>query len=392
MHKLIREECELKHNLKKAVALCSALVCIGTFASVYPKESYAAENVLLGDADGNGQVNINDAISISQFLLGKLQVTPAQFTAMDINQDGAVTKTDALMVQYVEAGSIAPVTVNKELYAEPDQNSRSYYRHMCNSSDVTSKIPYTIQAPNALTADSVLEYEEVSPMSEIRDNDNTNVVQLDLNGYIGSGFIVGSHIIATAAHCVYNDGEFIDNIKVNIYNKNGTVNSSNLVHTSTAKELHIPRKYVYPGTDAPENFDYALIYVEDDLSEYGVWSMGVLSDNFMNSGRPLTTSGFTILNNEYYARYYSEGSVISPADWGSSEEHNLPIYRLHAESQSYGGKSGGVTYYKSDYDDVLAKSAVGVNTGSPRDTHYSWAVRMNPNLIWFYKQNPEAGK
>lgn len=28
--------------------------CIGTFASVYPKESYAAENVLLGDADGNG--------------------------------------------------------------------------------------------------------------------------------------------------------------------------------------------------------------------------------------------------------------------------------------------------------------------------------------------------
>lgn len=75
-----------------------------------------------------------------------------------------------------------------------------------------------------------------------------------------------------------------------------------------------------------------------------------------------------------------------------NEEHNNPEYRLHAESQSYGGKSGGVTYYKSDYDDVLAKSAVGVNTGSPRDTHYSWAVRMNPNLIWFYKQNPEAGK
>lgn len=360
---------------------------------MYPENSYAVTaNVLLGDADGDGQVNIDDAISISQYLLGKYQVNELQFTAMDVNQDGAVTTTDSLIIQYIESGSINPVTVRKELYALPDQSERSYYRHLCSSSDATSKVPYTIKAPKYLTADSVLEYEEeVSPMSEIRDQDNTNVVQLDLNGNIGSGFIVGSHIIATAAHCVYNNGKFIDNIKVNIYNKNGAVNASNLIHTSTAKELHIPRKYVYPGTDASENFDYALIYVEDDLSEYGVWSMGVLSDNFMNSGRPLTTSGFTILNNEY-ARYYSEGSVISPADWGSSEEHNLPIYRLHAESQSYGGKSGGVTYYKSDYDDVIAKSAVGVNTGAPPDTNYSWAVRMNPNLIWFYKQNPEAGK
>lgn len=57
--------------LKKTVALCSALACIGTATNMYAKESYAAvQNVFLGDADGNVQVNIDDAISISQYLLG----------------------------------------------------------------------------------------------------------------------------------------------------------------------------------------------------------------------------------------------------------------------------------------------------------------------------------
>lgn len=390
----------MKHNLKKAVALCSALACIGTFASVFPKESYAATNVLLGDADGDGQVNINDAVSISQFLLGKYTVTDRQFTAMDFNQDGAVTKTDALMIQYVEAGSITPTTVNKELYDEPDQDSRGYFRHICSSSDATSKSRYSISPPEELTASSTFSYEdEVSPYI-LRDQENTNVVQLDLNGNVGSGFIVGSHVIATAAHNVYDrtNGNFINNIKVNIYNMNGAVNSSNLVHTSDAKELHIPLNYVYPDWDlllgqqySPENYDYALIYVEDDLSEYGIWNMGVLSDSFMNSSANLTTSGFAKLGG-VSARYYDKGMVTSLAQWILDEANIKRELVVCSQNQFYDTMYGGVTYYESTYNDTPAKSAVGVNTGFSVNTGCSWSVRMNPNLIWFYKQNPKAGK
>ncbi|MDE5582227.1 MAG: trypsin-like peptidase domain-containing protein [Ruminococcus sp.] len=353
----------------------------------------AVEKVLLGDVDGNKKVDINDTVLILQYLLGRYQADAYQFTAMDVNQDGAVTTTDALMVQNVESGSIESVTVKKELYNVPDQSERSYFRHLCSSSDATSKTRYSIAAPNSLTSASVLEYEEeVSPLSDIIDTENTNVVQLDLGSGIGSGFIVGSHVIATAAHCVYDNNKFVDNIKVNIYNTKGKVSPSNLIHTSTAKELHVPVEYVSSDQAiAKENFDYALIYVEDDLSNYGVWSLGVLSDSFMNSERWLTASGFRTLDN-IYARYYSEGSVIAPDTWGEGEAHNLPIYRLYAKSQSYRGKSGGIMYYKSDFNNESVKSAVGVITGNHPDTDYSWAVRMNPNLIWFYKQNPTAGK
>ena len=62
------------------------------------------------------------------------------------------------------------------------------------------------------------------------------------------------------------------------------------------------------------NYDYALIYVEDDLSEYGIWNMGVLSDSFMNSSANLTTSGFAKLGG-VSARYYDKGMVTSPAQW-----------------------------------------------------------------------------
>lgn len=381
--------------LKKAVALCSALACIGSVTNLYEKESYAAvQNVLLGDANGDGKVNISDAVLVHQYLAGMYQVDAYKLTCMDINQDYVIDSTDALMIQYVEIKTITADTVVKNLYTVPNAETRTYYRHNCKSTDLASRDSYTLAAPAFYGANSVLEYEDtdINLMAEIRDQENTNVVQLELNGYVGSGFIVGSHIIATAAHCVYNKSEnkFVNNVKVNIYNKDGIVNASNLVHTSSAKELHVPQEYVNRNDSSRDNYDYALIYVEDDLSEYGIWSMGIPIDEFMESNKQLITIGFTDLGGNTYSRYYSTGNVIAPADWGY-EPDNIP-YRIHSTSTSYGGKSGGILYYKSDYNSTLAKSAVGVNTGSKPSTHYSWANRITPTLLQFYKQNTQINK
>ncbi len=385
--------------LKKAVALCSALVCIGSVTNLYEKESYAAvKDVLLGDANGDKKVNISDAVLVNQYLAGMYQVDAYKLTCMDINQDYVIDSTDALMIQYVEIKTITADTVRKNLYTVPNAEARTYYRHNCSSSDLASKDSYTLSEPVSYGANSVSAYADL--IIEKRDRENTNVVQIKFNGGGGSGFIVGSHIIATAAHCVYDksNNRFVNNVKINIYDKEGEVNASHLVHTSSAKELHVPQEYVNLSYGNEDNYDYALIYVEDDLSEYGIWSMGIPTDEFMNSGKQLTTSGFrsfsadSELNKTYpYARYYDENTVVPySSDWG----HNKLEYRITSKSLSYPGKSGGILYYKSDYNSTLAKSALGVVTGAANPTTGgdTWATRITPTLLQFYKQNTQINK
>ena len=59
----------------------------------------ATTNVIIGDANGNGTVEIGDAICIYQFLSGRYGADDSRFTAMDYNCDGVVDKTDALEIQ-----------------------------------------------------------------------------------------------------------------------------------------------------------------------------------------------------------------------------------------------------------------------------------------------------
>lgn len=368
---------------KKAVALLAGVMTAMSCGSMM--SSAATDNFLLGDANGDGVINITDSVRINQYILGGFVASGDELTRMDVNQDCVIDSTDVLMVQYMMADIISPVTVNKEAYKAPNYESRAYYRHDCNSSNANNKTRYTLgNLPQTISENEIAEY---ATRPDNRDQENTNVVQLNLGGATGSGFIVAPHVVATAAHCVYDkDTGFIRNITVNIYNKDGEVSSDNLVHTSKARYIHIPEQYLNNiNNSTVVNYDYALIYVEDDLSDYGIWSMGVSVDDFMNTGKFLTASGFTDINKEKYARYYSDGPVRA-YEKCYEKDKNLD-YRISAESASYKGKSGGVLYYKSSYDNRNVSSVVGVVTGDSVNVHYTWAVRMTPTLLQFYKQN-----
>lgn len=367
---------------KKAVALLAGVMTAMSCGSMM---SSATDKFLLGDANGDGVINITDSVRINQYILGGFVASGDELTRMDVNQDCVIDSTDVLMVQYMMADIISPVTVNKEAYKAPNYESRAYYRHDCNSSNANNKTRYTLgNLPQTMSENEIAEY---ATRPDNRDQENTNVVQLDLGGATGSGFIVAPHVVATAAHCVYDkDTGFIRNITVNIYNKDGEVSSNNLVHTSKAQYTHIPEQYLNNiNNSTVVNYDYALIYVEDDLSDYGIWSMGVSVDDFMNTGKFLTASGFTDINKEKYARYYSDGPVRA-YEKCYEEDKNLD-YRISAESASYEGKSGEVLYYKSSYDNRIVSSVIGVVTGDSVNVHYTWAVRMTPTLLQFYKQN-----
>ncbi|MCM1131854.1 MAG: trypsin-like peptidase domain-containing protein [Ruminococcus flavefaciens] len=372
-------------KFKKLVA-CVLTAAISAACALPFAGSAATTNVLLGDANGDGVVDIADAACITQYLHGTCAAPQYCFTAMDINQDCVVDETDAYRIQYNVAYNLEndPKTVKKELYTLPDNEKRYYYKYDCSSKKRSS---YVLQALEEFSIpDSQIEsLQDIAP--DERDYENTNVVQLEMpGGGIGSGFIVGKNVIATAAHCVYGSKGFVSDVTVNIYKQDGTT----VAQTFKASSYHIPRKYTTEN-EKKDNYDYALIYV-DDIVENGVTknltsyakplAIGIAAKEFMTTGRDITASGFS--SHDTYARYYSTGEV---AEIPSSLTNTNPNLRMLVNAETIGGKSGGVMYYTSTYNNVTHKSVVAVVTGGS-STIGTWGVRMNPTLIHFYLQNP----
>ena len=317
---------------------------------------------------------------------------------MDINQDKIIDSTDAYIIQYRLAYNISPVTVTKELYTLPDDSGRYYKKYDCNTGAISQ---YYLGITSALATnvnDNSIALMNL-PTDDI-DIENTNVVQLSIDGgYIGSGFVINEHIIATAAHCVYNktNNDFVDEITVNIYNESAIVDSSNLIASFEAESYHVPLQYISISNGYKDNYDYALIYVGTDsrgkdLLDYtSAWNIAIPSIQFSKAETAqLTTSGFTIHNddenNSVYARYYSTGTVIDFSDI-EGESHNIPNLRLHTNAITPGGKSGGVMYYTSTFNTTTNKSAAAVAPGGSA-AYNSWGVNFNPTLLRFYKHNP----
>jgi len=59
---------------------------------------------LPGDVNGDGRVNITDALIISSYLGGTIDFAPDQFKAADYNQDGIVNEDDAEAVAHRDLG------------------------------------------------------------------------------------------------------------------------------------------------------------------------------------------------------------------------------------------------------------------------------------------------
>ncbi len=377
---------KLKKLLAGVVAVTTSAICM------IPSASYAATtNILLGDSNGDGYVNIADATFINQYLGGAYATNAKNFTAMDINEDGIIDQTDQYMLQYLEANPNAPTkagtTVRKECYTLPVNTAVQYRRHDCSDSNLKSYKTYTI--PVANTTDSF--DSPVAYASEFNTKDKENVACVEISSSIGlgSGFIVSNNTIATAAHCIYNasSNEFAKNVKVKVYV------DENVSYTASAEFLHMPSKYIN-GNDCDVNYDYALIRVGDfkdkngkkvNVGNYSV-NFGIMTDEFINAEKgSLTSVGYTTVN-DIRTRYQSTGVISSEIP---SHEY---AYRYHIKAKSIAGKSGGMTYFDSSYTNpgnnytINTRSTVGVHTSTGKEDE-SYGVRVNLNLIRFYKMS-----
>lgn len=236
------------------------------------------------------------------------------------------------------------------------------------------------------------------PENRLPDPDYS-VVYLSMNGSSGSGFIVGAHCIATAAHCVISGDGFVNNLTVTMCSSK----AQDATQTVNAVRVHIPKKYRTSTNPYEKNaYDYALIYVEEDLTPYGIFDLGVATDTFLKNEGQVVASGFpaslhedttTVDNTIIKQRYYSLGkmqTVHNAADLTGYA--NTKNQRFQASCVISPGDSGGPVYAITYLDGKRYDTVVGIITGgglnSGGDSYYgTYGVRITLDLLHFYKNN-----
>lgn len=117
------------YNKRIIAAIIAAIALISVCAASFAVN--AVENQKIGDVDGNGEIDINDATTI-QKVLAKLTENPENYdTVADVNSDGIVNVRDVTVIQkylakyynelpYTE-GETEPVTTAPVTQPETDE-------------------------------------------------------------------------------------------------------------------------------------------------------------------------------------------------------------------------------------------------------------------------------
>ncbi len=235
----------------------------------------------------------------------------------------------------------------------------------------------------------------------VTDPNETAVVKItDSQGYlIGTGTIIDNHIIATAAHCVYDTkNSAYMNLNVKIVGTGYTE-----IASYTPSYIHIPKQYI--TNDSYVN-DYALIYVNENLSQYGKFEMGLALDSFVTdtTGKySVKVSGFPAHKSPQYdknkemseqeitliQRYVSEGCMDGDKNFNNTTGVVYPDVMRYF-TNTFNGDSGGPAYieetYKINGTEYNCKTIVGIHVGGIEEVH-SWARRITADQLRFYCAN-----
>lgn len=111
------------------------------------KSQYTPEKILVGDADLNGVVNVNDATLVQRYCAGIVKFTAKQFAAADVEGDGRVVISDATNIQRIVADM--PIVPSAPAPEEPDVDPEEPDFGDGEEEDV-NKDTYTVTFTNAL--------------------------------------------------------------------------------------------------------------------------------------------------------------------------------------------------------------------------------------------------
>ena len=352
------------------------------------------------------QYRLNDAILIYKFLGGKYIIS--DLTALDYNKNGVITTADALQLQKDALFDCTPdpnePPIPRDSTTVEDITFNETQRHYSIYNAQTGKINYM----QDYYIDCAQEYFDngASCYSVIGDRDDrvvdfskTGIVKIitEVEGvpHFGSGFIVGPHTIATAAHVVSNSRQYKSAIVKNIisFNADGTQRSNSI----TPLEIHKPSKFDIDSKKYDVlSYDYALITVEEDLSDYPFFEFGVYD---IISDRNITASvtGFParVLNNitgveetVNSTNYNDEHVMYTGTDVVYSSNGGVINHKIDATS----GDSGSPLYITEMIDGKEVNIVFGIHNLSDDKNYpiagYNHAVQINSEIIKFFKHNP----
>ena len=174
-------------------------------------------------------------------------------------------------------------------------------------------------------------------------------------GNSGTAFIVGEHEIMTAAHCVYNASEhdFHDNNHISLMISENQPFSNGIALTEIA--CHIPKQYKseidnnnkFSRSTYP--YDYAIITVKEDLSDYGIFNLGMTTQNVVDH-TPIHTYGYSFASAKPFLKV-SDGIISEANDQG---------YLISEDCYITDGTSGGPLVTKCKINGTEYWEAIGI--------------------------------
>ena len=330
------------------------------------------------DVNHDGDVDIMDYIRITKYLDGSQGVVHIEY--LDANCNFIVDLADAKRIWaeifgHNYSSSFIDITSDDFDFSNSDclvdelqddlteitddtnfeNPTREYYRYHSptnqNNAYLTS---YSLTTNYALNSKSLPSDEDF--YQTVNGTSLNGIVQLmrssNPNSYYGTGFIIDDHRIVTSAHCVYTDdneddlaqaNEFPSDLQIQLCNTDGTVTSTKY----NVKEIHIPKRFVTEVSQSSwENFDYALLTVNESLSACTHYKLGTpvnpTSTNF--TGIDLFVSGFPIMNHVCTSK-------------GNGQNTSTKFF-LSYNNQVGGGMSGSPVYVATNYEIRNANSSL----------------------------------
>lgn len=198
-------------------------------------------------------------------------------------------------------------------------------------------------------------------------------------GSWGTGFVVDDHTIATAAHVLYN-GNAVPISHIYFFDQNGSID----MDITNPSYCHIPSIYTSDVEDAVV-YDYALITVKQDLSEYANFNLGAPLDNFIHRESTVLTTGFPKKVNNKIVNNATDHNMYTSAGSTIDDVHKADI-EISYNNDTSGGNSGGPVYTSTLFNGKFYYTVVGINAKAAGTGNR--AVRMTTDLLHFYKNNP----
>jgi len=190
------------------------------------------------------------------------------------------------------------------------------------------------------------------------------------NHYLGTGFVVSDHVIATAAHVVMNQSL----TEILLFDNEG-----NVTMHATPVEVHVPLNHFLLTRPESDDYDYALVTVKEDLSSYANFNIGVAMDSLENSDLPIKVTGFPDDKNNFtnHIMASSIGNVGKVLD----------CHIIHNVDTS-GGNSGSPVYIEESRCNKTYNTVFAIHVGgSISYPGWNTAIKITTDIMQFYVNN-----